>query len=73
LSIGLYRQKPIALSGAGNALGLRGGYSFTSIVNYRRELKACFKPISPLLSLYKVPQSSVSLRQATASANPRKA
>ena len=43
----LYRQKPTALPSAGDALGLRGGYSFTSIVNYRRELKACFKPIRP--------------------------
>ncbi|MDO8440545.1 MAG: hypothetical protein Q7S97_04975 [Polaromonas sp.] len=33
----LYRQKPTAFAGAGDALGLRGGYSSTSIVNYRRE------------------------------------
>lgn len=33
----LYRQKKTALPGAGDALGLRGGYSSPSIVNYRRE------------------------------------
>lgn len=32
----LYRQKLSALPGAGDALGLRGGYSSASIVNYRR-------------------------------------
>jgi len=28
------------LTGAGDALGLRGDYSSTSIINYRRELEA---------------------------------
>jgi hypothetical protein len=34
----LYRQKTTAFAGAGDALGLRGGYSTASIVNYRRAL-----------------------------------
>ena len=34
----LYRQKKTAFAGAGEALGLRGGYSTASIVNYRRAL-----------------------------------
>lgn len=58
----LYRQKTSPLPSADDALGLRGGY--------RRKLEACFKPIrSPAHPL----RSSVSLRQATASASPRKA
>jgi hypothetical protein len=36
----LYRQKPSAFIGAGDALGLRGDYFSTSIINYRRELEA---------------------------------
>ncbi|WP_239190348.1 hypothetical protein [Candidatus Nitrotoga sp. HW29] len=35
----IYRQKTNALTGAGDALGLRGGYSSASIVNYRTEPK----------------------------------
>ena len=35
----LYRQKTSALTGAGDAPGLRGGYSSASIVNYRTEPK----------------------------------
>lgn len=34
----LYRQKTTAFAGAGDALGLRGGYSSASIVNYRLDL-----------------------------------
>ena len=33
----LYRQKTSALPGAGDALGLRGGYSSPSIVNHHQE------------------------------------
>ena len=33
----LYRQKTSAFAGAGDGLGLRGGYSSSSIVNYRCE------------------------------------
>jgi hypothetical protein len=33
-----YRQKMSAFAGAGDGLGLRGGYSSASIVNYRRRL-----------------------------------
>jgi hypothetical protein len=32
-----YRQKTSAFAGAGDGLGLTGGYSSTSIVNYRHE------------------------------------
>jgi hypothetical protein len=32
-----YRQKTSAFAGAGDGLGLRGGYSISSIVNYRCE------------------------------------
>lgn len=31
-----YRRKPSAFAGAGDGLGLRGGYSGASIVNYRQ-------------------------------------
>jgi len=34
-----YRQKASAFAGAGDGLGLRGGYSSASIVNYRRSLE----------------------------------
>lgn len=34
----LYRQKATATAGAGDALGLRGGHSTASIVNYRLAL-----------------------------------
>ena len=33
----LYRQKTSSLPGAGDALGLRGGYSSPSIVNHHQE------------------------------------
>jgi hypothetical protein len=42
----LYRQKTSAFAGAEDALGLRGGYSSPSIVNYRREVEAHFKPVN---------------------------
>lgn len=43
----IYRQKTSALTGAGDAFGLRGDYSSTSIINYRRELEAPSKPLHP--------------------------
>ena len=41
----LYSQKTSAFAGAGDALGLRGGYSSASIVNDRRETKTRLKPV----------------------------
>jgi hypothetical protein len=35
----IYRQKTNALTGAGDAVGLCGDYSSTSIINYRQELE----------------------------------
>jgi hypothetical protein len=36
----LYRQKQRAFAGAGDALGLRGGYSSASIVNERYKFRS---------------------------------
>lgn len=38
-------SKTSAFAGAGDALGLRGGYSSASIVNDRRETETRFKPV----------------------------
>lgn len=42
-----YRQKTTALPGAGDAVGLRGGYSSASIINCRMELESPFKATQP--------------------------